>query len=599
MAVAVLMLGATVASAAPPEPSGAHPRLFLDDAMRARWKAQAGDASTAVHRAIAKCDDIRARPEEYAPSGYMGLDWSRDELVCAIAWVATGKQAYADTAIVYFTALIDDLAVVGDAKGGDEAATRDSGYAIRALGPATAIAYDWLHDAPGMTADLRAGARQRFDAWTRWFEDNGYRVHDPGTNYQAGWLFAATLIAIAEGGEAGDDSAHLWALVADTLWGKDMAPALAPGGLLDGGDWPEGWEYGPLSVAEYALGARAATAAGIPVDGVAAWLDGVLRHAIHGLTPGGGFFAAGDTQDELALLEPPYLAFAAPLIGDGSAETQGWAKAEIAELGLSTDVFPLFGAIAEARDVEAAAPPLASWPTAYLATGSRNFYARSRWAATAVWMATTCRPSLNVDHAHPDAGNVVLSRGKDDVLIDPSPYGSLSSLTSNAPTVQSGLYPEEYRPSQAFWATKTRFGWTRQTASGIVAARCDYADQYRFQDTDSDVALALRDLVLVPYAGGDSAALVVIDRARSGDAARPLHLRFRTQAKLTLDGDVASGRLGGTALTIRRVASSSGRAEVRHVAAGDCNKSGKTRGGCDDSRIDVDEYRLAVDGPEM
>ncbi len=91
-----------------------------------------------------------------------------------------------------------------------------------------------------------------------------------------------------------------WKLVADKLWGKDMAGALAPGGLLDGGDWNEGWQYGPLSVAEYALAARAGKANGLPVDGVPAWLSSVLRRHVYGLTPGDQLWAGGDFDDEQA-----------------------------------------------------------------------------------------------------------------------------------------------------------------------------------------------------------------------------------------------------------------------------------------------------------
>ena len=41
---------------------------------------------------------------------------------------------------------------------GYEAARRDDGYAIRNLGPYTALAYDWFHDA--IPADVRARARE-------------------------------------------------------------------------------------------------------------------------------------------------------------------------------------------------------------------------------------------------------------------------------------------------------------------------------------------------------------------------------------------------------------------------------------------------------
>src|SRR5262249_16245461 len=73
---------------------------------------------------------------------------------CLVAWAATEKPEHARTAIRFFTALLDDLDKIGDGLGGDESARRDHGYAIRNLGPYTALAYDWLHDQPAITPNL-------------------------------------------------------------------------------------------------------------------------------------------------------------------------------------------------------------------------------------------------------------------------------------------------------------------------------------------------------------------------------------------------------------------------------------------------------------
>jgi len=45
-------------------------------------------------------------------------------------------------------------------------------------------------------------------------------------------------------------------------------------------------------------------------------------------------------------------------------------------------------------------------------------------------------------------------------------------------------------------------------ASGVVAARCDYSDQYKFQERRSDVPDAERDLVVLPSKDGRDAAVV-------------------------------------------------------------------------------------------
>src|SRR6185369_3023271 len=109
-----------------------------------------------------------------------------------------------------------------------------------------------------------------------------------------------------------------------------------------------------------------------------------------------------------------------------------------------------------------------------------------------------------------DAGNLVLTRGADDLVVDPSPYGTLSTLTGNAPAVDSDTVPDGYSPSQANWGKSTRLAWARQSSSGVAVARCDYADQFRYEDYPGDVTTALRDYVLVPD-GGDG-EIVIVDR---------------------------------------------------------------------------------------
>lgn len=593
-----LALVASTAAAQPaiaPQPSGPHPRLFLDDA--ATWsglKAQGKVRGSVVATAIETCTTITREPKEYQRDLYMGLDWARYLQTCLVAWAATGSDAHAQTAMIYFKALLDDLAVVGDGAGGDKAANRDSGFAIRAEGPYTAIAYDWLHDHPSMTPALRTKARQRWAAWTTWYLANGYRARSPSTNYHAGYLAAVTLIAIAQANEGGRESDMLWRLVADELWGKDMANAFASGGVLDGGDWGEGWQYAPLSVVEYAAAARAMVAQGYALPGVHGWLDDVLRRHVHSLSPGGGTFVGGDTQAETANLAPNPNTLAAVMLGDASKDTKSWAAAELARLPRERVDFPLWLALAEASGAAAVPVPRASWPTTYFARGVGSFFARTDWSKDAIWTVAQCNHTIDVDHSHPNAGNFVLSRGADDVIVDPSPYGTLATLTSNAPTVVSAHLPEEYKPSQAWWSVKTGFAWKEQTASGIVATRCDYADQYKFQDRPSDVPAALRDLVVVPWPGGATA--IVVDRATSGDAARGLHLRFRSAGKLD---DAGTGVVGSSQLRVQTLFTSGGKPAKVAVPRSSCFDPPWTRGNCAAARFPVDDWRLIVPGPTM
>lgn len=601
-AVCILAVSAAPAAAQPDIPTPKHPRLLLDDKLRASWKALAAKAGSPVARAVDRCKQIGGNPKEFARDLYMGLDWAGYLQNCLVAWAATGNDAYADTTMRYFAAMLDDLEQVGDGKGGNNAARRDSGFAMRAMGPYTALAYDWLHDHPKMTEPLRAKARERFEAWTTWYLASGYRARSPSTNYHAGYLIGATFIAIAQNGEAGKYGNDLWRLVRDDLWGRDMKAAMEPGGVLDGGDWGEGWQYAPLSVAEYAIAARVMSQQGSAPPGIRPWLDSVLRRHVHALSPGAGVFVGGDTQNEQPNLPPNFLTLAAVVLGDASPDSQAWAAHEIQRLKLSEDdmakQFALYGALAAANAVKPAPVPRDTWPTYYIARGVGTMYARSHWTRDAVWTALQCNKTIDVDHVHPNAGNFVLSRGSDDVIVDPSPYGTLSSLTSNAPTVESAQLPPDYKPSQAYWSLKTGFKWAHQTASGVVVARCDYADQYKFQDNPSDVPAAQRDIVVFPWDKGKNAVAIVVDRAASGAAARGLHLRFRTTASLTADGAGASGDRGGSSVSIRTLWASGGKGEARSRKRGDCF-SGATRGGCDIPRFAIDEWTMVVPGPTM
>ena len=574
------------------DPTGPHPRILLDPSLRAAWRAQAEAAHGPVKGAIALCEDARSTPE-HDRALYQGSEWAKVMQACLVAWAATDRKEDAATALRFFNALLDDLDTVGDHRGGDEAARRDDGYAIRNLGPWTALAYDWLHDAPGMTPELRAHARARWKAWLAWYREKGYRAHTAATNYHAGYVFAATLIAIAEAGEAGDDGTALWREVSDTMWKKEIAGVLADGGILDGGDWPEGWQYGPLSVAEYSLGARIMKRAGVEVPGVARWLSAVLMRHVHAMSPGDRVYAGGDTEAEVPNIEPNVLTLDAVALGDASPDDKRWARGELSRLGLSDADHLLFDALAGVGD-RPVQPPRAKWPTWYVASGTGTLYARTRWDDRAVWLVTSCHGGIDVDHRHPDAGNFVLSRGKDDVIVDPSPYGTQSTLTSNAPTVASAQLPKDYIPSQAFWGENVRFDFASQRASGIVVARCDYADAYKFQEHKSDVPDALRSLVLLPDQDGTNAVLLVIDSADSGDPGRGMNLRFRTNGHLALAGTTATATIGGTKLAITAL---DGKPVIGVPSAKDCFGAGTVRGTCDAARFPVTDYRVTVPGP--
>ncbi len=582
------LIVAIAAATAHAAPTGPHPRMLLDGKLRSAWAEQAKLPHGPVVGAIKLCAAARDG-HEYDSAGYQGAQWAKALQACLVAWAATGSRDDAHTAIRFMTALLDDLAQIGDNAGGDAAASRDDGYALRNLGPYTALAYDWLHDQ--LTPAQRAHARARWNAWLARYLEKGYRPHDPGSNYQAGYITAATLIAVAEAGEG--DSDDLWKTVVGTIWAKEMAPALGDDGILRGGDWPEGWQYGPLSVAEYALAMRVARAAGIEVDGVERWLHALLVRHVHGLSPGDRVYPLADTEAEQPNLAPNVLVLDAIALGDAAPDDKRYAKGELSRLRLTDEDALLYDALAAVGD-KPAIIPRASWPTSYFAAGTGTLYARTRWDDRAIWFVASCRGGMDRDHRHPDAGNFVLSRGRDDVIVDPSPYGSQSTLTSNAPTVRSPQLPHDYQPSQAPWGNPA-FDDVTQRQSGTIAARCDYTDAFKFQDRRSDVPSARRDLVVIPSADGTDAAVVVLDRASTGAADRDLYLRFRTPGHLALDGTTATATVGATRLAITALQPE--KPAIGVPSQKDCFQAGTVRGTCDAARFPVTEYKVELPGP--
>lgn len=584
---------ATLSAHAQSAPNNAHPRIWLDASTLTELQAQASDPNGPVARGAARCSAAIANPSSYAVGGWQGFEFVTTLSGCLLSWVASGDTAHLAGAIKYWGVLLDDYQTVGDGLGGDTVVTHDTGYAMRTFAPFAALAYDWLHDAPGVTEELRARARARFDAWVTYYSTSGYLRDMPGANYQAGYVFAATLIAIAEGGEAGAAGDAHWATVRDTIWAGDMAPALAEGGVLAGGDWPEGWQYGPLSVLEYSLAARAMNDAGVTIPGIDTWANSLPLRFAHSLTPVTRMtYAGGDADNTTPHRAPANGALLAAIVGPANAQAKSLARKLNSELGLSNEN-PLYDALALAAAGPSAGLASDS-PTQHLARGAGNWYVRGSWAADTVWGVFQCSPHVVADHQYSNAGNWVLTRGADDLVVDPSPYGSLSTLTGNAPAIDSAVLPSGYSPSQGYWGEDTGLRWSRQSASGIAAARCDYADQFRRSDVPSDVATALRDFVLIPHATGGT--VVLVDRAVTGSPERGMHLRVRTPSSLSLVDDVATSTLGESALGITKIWSTSGTPTVRSMPqATECPSSDHN---CDVSRIaSGTEYRVDVAGP--
>jgi len=247
---------------------------------------------------------------------------------------------------------------------------------------------------------------------------------------------------------------------------------------------------------------------------------------VHGLTPDDRWFVGGDTGEDTPALAPSALVLNAVVAGNVAESVRAEARGELARLALpgARDFMLFYEALASAEPGDAVAIDRDVLPTGYLASGAGNFYARTAHDPSATWLVSQCRGTI-VDHQHQNAGNLVLTRGADDLLVDPGPYGSLSTLTGNAPTMLQPHFNENYQPSQAafgeWWGGEqvpaneaTRFLFARSTESGVHATRCDYTGQLRFRDVPSPIVeSSTRTIVLLP--GEDGATTLLVDRLRT------------------------------------------------------------------------------------
>src|SRR5262249_4273911 len=80
-------------------------RILLDRAALAHLRESARAETPAFRYVMARCDEALARPVD---SGYQGFEWADAVANLALAWHATGDARYADGAVRYLRALLDD-----------------------------------------------------------------------------------------------------------------------------------------------------------------------------------------------------------------------------------------------------------------------------------------------------------------------------------------------------------------------------------------------------------------------------------------------------------------------------------------------------------
>jgi hypothetical protein len=609
----------------PPTPSGDHPRLFMGEGQLNAYKTNAQSDGTAARSIVRRCQETIDNPQYYADRGGADGDkWPGAAVSCAFAYRVTDNADFLIQAVTYWNAALSDDQTIGDGLGctadvdtdwktwaeggGGETpkviitVTHDTGYPMRWYGPYVALTFDWLHDAPGVDEALLAHTRMCLTNWVDYYTQYGYHRDEPGANYNAGYVIGKTLAAIAMGGENGADSDRLWQetinevfgklLIADGLLGAED-PVGTPAGVLVGGDWGEGWQYGPLSALEYAAAARAVEDVGAFVPKMDEWADSLPVRFVHALVPGGDgmFNSNGDLDDESVYPGVNANQLDAVLLGPSSDQAASWAVYEKERLQLSGGF--IWNALAETRTVQAAdyrasTPSVPLW---YLARGTRTVFGRTSFDESAYWGVFSSPPQVVSDHHHFSAGNFVFSRGADHLIVDPSNYGEPGTLETNAPTVDSDRVLGDYAPSQTPWS-QAELLMARGTSDGVIAARSDYADAFIFSDNPSDIAFATRDWVML-----QEGETVIIDRAATADEDHKLYVNFHVNSEGTLqiNDQIAEGTVGNSKVAVHKVLPAESAPAVTQPPIE--NNYSYPCGNCSRGRFAVDNYGVTVPGP--
>jgi hypothetical protein len=629
---------ASNAAAAPAVPSGPHPRLFMSAANLAAYTANAATTGTAAAGLLYQCEDTFNEPNQYAVRGGAdGYYWPESAVACAFAYKATGQSKYLAQAIVYWNAALNDDQTIGDGLGcvqgvstnwqtwaagsqSDPAPpiiltiTHDTGYGIRWYGPDLALAYDWLNSAPGVSSDLLQQTQVCLTNWLDYYTAWGYHNTQAGANYNAGYVVAKAFTAIALGTDNGADG-HLWTQVLDNdianvvvgagLAGSSGAAGSAVGPLV-GGDWGEGWEYGPLGVLHYAAATAALEQAGASIPAMDAWTNSLVLRNLYATTPSwtGAYCGDGDLSTTTPDNPPSGAEVDAVLIGPSSDQAAAWALSlkQTTNAGVTGSSAWVYDAIAETRAVtpvdytaQSPAPPL--W---YLARGTRELYARTAWKdPTAFWGVFMSSPQLNSDHEHFAASNFVFSRGADDLIVDPTPYGGYATWETNAVTADSvavaAIPNHTFAPGQTLWSNAS-LPWARGTSDATYATRSDFAQAFNLESGTSDIPYAHREWVMLP-----EGEVVAIDRVDTGSASLNMYVTLHTN---TGGGGLAStnglylGTIGSSQVAIHPVVLSGATPTVTQPPVGACTMACEYPcAACDTGRFAADAYRVAVPGP--
>ncbi len=519
-------------------------RLLLDPAALAHLRESAKLRTDAFMVVLTRADEALSRA---APSGYQGFDWADAVADLALAWHATGDARYADGAVRYLRALLDDRFVVGDGVGGKDVVTHDSGYGIRTFGAYAALGYDWLRDAPGMDSALRAHVLERLGQWLTWYGTDGYLRDRITANYYWGYLTALSFAGLAAAGES--PAADGWLRLARDELATRVLPELDDD--LQGGGWPEGLQYGEYTTVEIALVARAfRTGAGIDIASRLPWLAETVTYHAHALLPDeqsvydGGSWGEHPARPSAAGLAAVSVALEG--VNDQRADEARWMVGHVLPPLQREQAWVRL--LADRPRGKESSPRTAA--TSLHVKGEGLTFVRSDWSRAAVWASFQAGPRLAEDHQDADQGHFELWRGSDGLLVDGGDSEGSATINHNTLLVDDGGRHLNYPPNQGVWGTKVRT--THFGDDGLVAVAVgDVGEAYAPSCAEDGCTKRSVEKFVRTFAYVRPSLVVVDDRVSLERAEFGVVWAAHVTTPPVISGALASAVVGGSRVDIR------------------------------------------------